>query len=605
MRGGVLRRISLRWQITLPFIILALVFGFGAILMVNRLLSDSSQERFWRQVADAGQQAADAVVRIEQDLLEVERLIANTEGLSEAVLDEDSEALRDRVLPLILNADLDSAAVLNQEGSSLLAVRQRPDEPRGSYERAVMGEDFYVEWELVQQVLDGDQDSIGDKYSGIESIYLGSRELPTLYLAGPVRGENDEVIGVVLAGQYLDSLIEKVRVEAGANVSIYAAADGRLMASTLEHENPAAVRLEEEQLSKVLQSVESSEARILDAAGSAYGEILLPLVVREGAQVLGVLGVSILAAPIEAEIADSMRMVVGLGVLALIFVVTVGLLVAQLVVRSLNRLNEQVDQLTDGTGETPLPETGSAEVSRLARSLNRLTMGVNGASGQWKSRTFTGSGLHSIQNEAAEGEAVISTISTLAILVKRLPDRLTQPDPQETLSNLATLLRGIRPIALDHGGVMDQFRSDELIIHFGVTPQLRRPQVNSLQATHAAMEIHEYINQWNASRADRGLPAVEVGMAVATGRVITGSLDPDPAGESAVIGDVIQIAQQVARATQAVHGSSLLISEETYRYLASAQHHFEFGRYGKTPLQGRQDEVVVYEVRDRSIRLRE
>ena len=78
-------RFSLLWKITLPFMLLAMLLGLGAALLVNDLLSQEETDRFLRQLVDAGQQATDAVVRSEIDLLEPEPLIANTHGVAEAV----------------------------------------------------------------------------------------------------------------------------------------------------------------------------------------------------------------------------------------------------------------------------------------------------------------------------------------------------------------------------------------------------------------------------------------------------------------------------------------------------------------------------------------
>ena len=57
----------------MPFILLALILGLGATLLVNDLLSQEETDRFLRQLVDAGQQATDAVVRIEIDMLGLER----------------------------------------------------------------------------------------------------------------------------------------------------------------------------------------------------------------------------------------------------------------------------------------------------------------------------------------------------------------------------------------------------------------------------------------------------------------------------------------------------------------------------------------------------
>ncbi|MCI0862142.1 MAG: hypothetical protein J4N82_09440, partial [Chloroflexi bacterium] len=126
-------RFSLLWKITLPFVLLAMLLGLGAALLVNDLLSQEETDRFLNQLIDAGQQATDAVVRSEIDLLELERLIANTEGVAEAVTVGNAEDLRARVLPLAVNAGIDVVAVVDNEGTSIVTVRRRPDAPPGDY----------------------------------------------------------------------------------------------------------------------------------------------------------------------------------------------------------------------------------------------------------------------------------------------------------------------------------------------------------------------------------------------------------------------------------------------------------------------------------------
>ena len=203
----------------MPFVLLAMLLGLGAALLVNDLLSQEETDRFLNQLIDAGQQATDAVVRSEIDLLELERLIANTEGVAEAVTVGNAEDLRARVLPLAVNAGIDVVAVVDNEGTSIVTVRRRPDAPPGDYD-TVRGESYYGEWPFVQRVLTGVTDEVvGDKHAGMEALEFEGGTVHVFFVAGPLLAVDQTLVGSVLVGKYTDRLSVEVHHAAGANVS--------------------------------------------------------------------------------------------------------------------------------------------------------------------------------------------------------------------------------------------------------------------------------------------------------------------------------------------------------------------------------------------------
>jgi hypothetical protein len=111
-------RLSIRWKIILPFVLLATLLGLGAVVLINRQLAQAEQVRYLRQLRDSGQQAADEIVRLEARLLEVERVLANTQGVPEAVALSNAEQLRSLLLQMVVNSDTDVAVVLDREGTS-------------------------------------------------------------------------------------------------------------------------------------------------------------------------------------------------------------------------------------------------------------------------------------------------------------------------------------------------------------------------------------------------------------------------------------------------------------------------------------------------------
>jgi hypothetical protein len=199
-------RFSIRWKIILPFILLALVLGLGVVFLVNRQFGQADEVRFLRQLRDSGQQATDEVVRIEDRLLEVQRTIANTQGVPEALALLQSERLRNIILQTVVNTDTDVAVVLDREGTSLLAIRKRqPDAPIGDY-TTLRGEGYYQDWPFVQVILSSSQSgagSIPEKQAGLHSIFSNEDEYPVFFVGGPLIDEEGTVFGAVLVHQRL------------------------------------------------------------------------------------------------------------------------------------------------------------------------------------------------------------------------------------------------------------------------------------------------------------------------------------------------------------------------------------------------------------------
>lgn len=190
-------RFSLRWKITLPFMFLALILGLGATYVINRLVSENEESRFLRQLANSGQLVSDAVVRSEANQLQLERMIANTVDVAEAVGRGDSELLRERVMPLMVNSNTDTVAVLDAQGVSLLTVRRSPNAPPGEY-YTVRDEAFYAEWPFVGRLLRGEMDEgVGDKRAGLGSMLLDGQVVGGLFVGGPLRGSAGQVIGEI------------------------------------------------------------------------------------------------------------------------------------------------------------------------------------------------------------------------------------------------------------------------------------------------------------------------------------------------------------------------------------------------------------------------
>ncbi len=598
-------RFSLRWKIILPFVLLVLFLGLSTIFLVSRLLSGTETERFIRLLADSGQQAMDAVVRQEVELLEVQRLVVNTEGVLEAVQRIDAEDLRTRVLPLVINAGADVVAVLDLQGTSLLAIRRLPEGGPGEYE-TLRGETYYADWGFVQAALAGRvEEEVGGKQVGLEALRLGDQETYVFFIAGPLRDRSGNVIGVVLTGEYLQDFADRLSDEAGANVTIYDAPSGQPLATTLEPQTLADLALPAEQMGAALAPGEAGNPiRRVEVAGAPYGEVLLPFVARQGTVQLGVLGVSLLDVPgiragglpqeeILWPVVLSMALALGLAVI-------VGLLVSNLVTEPLAELTQAVRRAQEGDLQVRVEPRSADELGLLAAGFNRMLERLSGD--HMAPAPVTPAG-ESLRHEGARqgmrsGELVRATVLVAQPYGIVDAGGLSESDPAQALQALNEALAGVVSILEAHGGVVDQLAGAEVMAFFGVLPRPVPPQVSALQATHAGLALLEFVEERNERRRERGLEDLRIAVGVATGPVIAGEIGGKGRLRFAVIGLTVDVACGIQQLIRRKGG--LLISEETFRRLAATRGQFRMGRQGVARIPMQSKGLIVHEVLGRT-----
>lgn len=599
-------RFSMRWKIILPYLFLALSLGVGAVVLVTRILSLSAQTRFVNQLVDSGQQATDAVVRVEMDLLEVLRLIANTEGVAAATAAGDSEVLRSITLPLVFNANLDYATILGVEEVSLLAIRKGPESSIGEYE-TLKGETFYADWDALAQSLSATSDDIGDKFVGLERVMLGVEEKTLFFVAGPVRDTSGKTVGAVLVGTYLDTLVDSLFTQAGANISIYALDDGRLLDSTLEPGDPLQLALAQSDLSLVLADKgEKSHTRQFDVANTPYQEVLTSLIARQGTEQLAVIGISLRDAGLQNIASEYVFQVARYGAVALVFVLAVGLLISNAITRPLVEVARATEQLAAGNLDTIVASRSSDEVGLVARNFNAIVQGL-------RDRTPLAESLGALSTRelrlaiSRDDETIQGKSTTATVLVADLTSLTAQSegDAKSILTTLQHFLGAALPIMSDHGGVIEKFDGQNLIAHFGILPHTLPASESALKGLHAAFSLLDAVDEWNEERSARGFPALDVWIGLATGPVIAGAIGPKDYLQFTVVGDTVVLARGVQEVCREVGEGAVLITEEMYKYLGDAQRQFKFGRFGEAQMNRAGRQVVVYEVIERRIKLSE
>jgi len=600
-----LPRISLRWRILLPFLLLVVVLLAGLLWVSTDILARESVISFSRQLRDSGQRAADGLVRVEDELLTVERTIANTEGVAAAVARADAEDLRARILPLVINADVDAVTILDREGTSLLSIRRSGiDSPPGEY-ASLRGEGFYADWPFVRELLDLDlvaffsDPAEGDKRAGMGELVLDQDTVSVLYVGGPLVDEQGTVFGAVLVGTYAPRLTERLSEIARANVSLYGD-DGQLLSTVFSEDSswdPPGLALSGDLMEAASDpSGETSPLRDIRIAGQTYGEVLTPLLVRGGTVELGNMGIALLRSEEDAASEGLLQssgtqiyLITGLSA-GLVFLIA--MLVSNSIAQPIEALREATRRILAGEEDVALPEVTDDELGELVQTLTSVASGIKQGSLTVPSSTQETTSMPPMEAEGAWQDLTGLQRLKATILVLSMSDYISDTDRTSAdvlTSTLNRFLDDLSPIVSRHDGVLQRVDGDRFLISFGLPPKRLPASVSAFLASHAALDIMQMAQQ------DAGY---SLSIGVATGFTYIGRLGTKDRLHFGVFGDTVDVARQIEAIARTGSGGKLLIGAGTYDYISRAGSHFEFGRRGRVQL--RQDrEHLIYELRGR------
>ncbi len=586
-------RVPMRVKITLPYLILALLFALGAAYIVSQVVYESVQDRFFNQLIATGKQTTDWMVREEDRLLSSLRLVANTQGVSTALQEMNAEALRNLILPLIVNTNEEAVDILDPQGVTVFSAHRLPGDPQGEYTYS-RGETVFQSQDYVQQVLKAQVDTQGDKYAGFTRAPWGDY----FYVSGPVLDSNNQLVGVVLIGKSAQTLVREMKAETLGETTLYDL-NGKVLFST--YTTSSDMTIQADQVNDVLShQAQSSLTRSLTFSSVDYTELLGPWEVR-GSASLGVLGVALPQAFLVRTSQGTRLQVFILIVSSILLVFAVGMYLANLITRPLLRLVKASAQVSQGDLGVKVNVQGDDELAVLAHTFNSMVAGLQEGSmyrdllGRTVSpevreelrQTFDTGSLR------LEGQQAVATV--LITDIRGFTTLSEQSDPARVMTWLNEYYDRLVPLIVSHGGVVNKFDGDAMLAFFGILPRLQTPKDSAAAACNAALEMVREIDALNNTRVQRGDPPMITGIGINTGEVIAGGLGSRDRLHYTIIGDTVNTTQRLEALTRrVVKGSGVLIGHATYTALEERQGEYMIEPLGLHSIKGRQERVMVY-----------
>ncbi len=226
------------------------------------------------------------------------------------------------------------------------------------------------------------------------------------------------------------------------------------------------------------------------------------------------------------------------------------------------------------------------EIGQLAQGLERRNTFIQQVFGRYLSDEIVEALLDDPQGLRLGGE-----LRQVTILMADLRGFTTLADalgPEQVVGVLNRYLGRMADIILRYHGTIDEFVGDAILVLFGA-PLAREDDARRAAVCALAMQLD--IDALNREFAAEGLPHIEMGVAIHTGRVVVGNIGSERRAKYGVVGTPVNHTGRIESFTV---GGQILVSEAT---LAEVGSDVTVGERLTIDAKGAREPLVVHELR--------
>jgi adenylate cyclase len=237
-----------------------------------------------------------------------------------------------------------------------------------------------------------------------------------------------------------------------------------------------------------------------------------------------------------------------LGLAAALLGIGAGALLARSITAPIAALSAATRSVAQGRFDVRLDETGQDELARLAAAFNQMTAGLRERADMQK--FVSQSTIEMIQRgtpPAASRTGARQVITLLFADIRGFTAFAEPRPPEEVVAVLDRYLRLEADLVERFHGDVDKFIGDAVFAHFTGPDK-------ALDAIRCAVAMHRAVE--DAGAADPALPTLALGIGIATGEVIVGSVGGSTRLDYTAVGAAVNLAERLCAA--AAPGETLL-----------------------------------------------
>lgn len=259
---------------------------------------------------------------------------------------------------------------------------------------------------------------------------------------------------------------------------------------------------------------------------------------------------------LDTEIAELRRNVVGLGIVALVGALGAVLLISRTLSRPVGELAAATRQIEKGNFNVRVPVRNRDELGRLAASFNQM---VSGLALQDKYRSV----LNAVADRTVAQQLIERTgrlggelrhVSMLFCDIRGFTAMTENMPPADIIELLNEHMTALTNVAYEHGGIVDKFVGDLIMVLFGAPTSTGSDAARAVQCAQAMMQVRRELNATSRH-------SLEMGIGIATGNVVAGCMGSDQRLSYTVLGNSVNLASRLC--SIALPGE-IVMDDETY-----------------------------------------
>jgi len=392
-------RVSTR--VTLPFLIIMLIVAGIGTFIVTRLVVGTIDERVNNQLLEGSQNVAEVITDIEDNQIALLRLLTFTEGVDGAIVERDTDTLDRLLRGLVSNGRADEMLIFDEGGQVIFRIQ--------SSENAVMQLPEVEAWPIVQRVINGTVDTLGDKFIDIHRV--DNREV--IFTTAPVFDTQGQIVGGIAVGMTTLNFI-RILSEQTLSTLILMDETGAVIDSTIRSlTNTDGTRVQHLNASEANRILDEIARGLIPTNETTLDGLEYKLVYSQfdlRGETIGLTGVAIPTEFVADRIGTSRNTFAGLFVIVFLCVMMIGLVISRSIVRPLYRIVDTTRAIRDGDLTRRVELGAPDELGELSSSFDHMT-------DQLVARNQQINTLYLAQlEETARREAVLTSISDIVIV---------------------------------------------------------------------------------------------------------------------------------------------------------------------------------------------